>query len=140
MKHSALRRNNNYELPGVEDTKCSNCIKNFSRVQERSLNTSVLSSFSAARLYILTVISEDINSKTVFNIPKLEASNMIIVIIPKCFFGIMERLSYYFEFGFATLAVTNCKGNHGRQLSNWTHVQTFSGSTPRGSHIRVSTL
>jgi hypothetical protein len=110
---------------GVEDIKCSNCIKNFSRVQERSLNTSVLSSFSAARLYILTVISEDINSKTVFNIPKLEASNMIIVIIPKEFLGIMKRISYYSEFNFETLAVANCRGNRGRQMGKWTYVQTF---------------
>jgi hypothetical protein len=80
-----LRRNNKYELLGVEDTKCFNCIKNFSPVPERSLNTSILSSFSAARLNMLTVISADINSKTVFNIPKLEARNMIIVIIPKGF-------------------------------------------------------
>jgi len=80
-----LRRNNNYELLGVEDTKCFNCITNFSGVQGRSLNTSVLSSFSPARLNVLTAISEYINSKTVFNIPKLEASNMIIVIISKDF-------------------------------------------------------
>jgi hypothetical protein len=82
-----LRRNNNYELLGLEDTKCFNCIKNVSGVQERSLNTSVLSLFSPARLNVLRIISEYINFKTGFNIPKLEASYMIIVIISKEFQG-----------------------------------------------------
>jgi hypothetical protein len=36
----------------------------------------------SAHFNVLTVISGDINSKTVFNIPKLEASKIIIVIIP----------------------------------------------------------
>lgn len=40
-----------------------------------------------AHFNVLTVISRDINPKTVFNIPKLEASKIIIVIIPKEFQG-----------------------------------------------------
>jgi hypothetical protein len=56
---------------------------------------------------VLTVISGDINSKTVFNIPKLEASKIIIVIIPKRVSGIMGEIFSRSLSRFEALAMTN---------------------------------